>query len=71
VDKEAIREIHLKRSQQYSEEDYRRLESLMYDKFSLRLESAQVLSWFSPSHHVVDPVVSSSSGMTFKHAAKL
>ncbi|KAF9652010.1 vacuolar protein sorting-associated protein 13 [Thelephora ganbajun] len=41
ADKELIREIHLKRSQKYSEEDYRRLESLMYDKFFLRLESAQ------------------------------
>ncbi len=32
----------MKRSQQYSEEDYRQLESLMYDKMFLRLEDAQV-----------------------------
>lgn len=43
VDKEAIRTIQSKRSQQYSEEDYRQLESLMYDKVSLRLEDAQVI----------------------------
>lgn len=43
ADKAVIREIHVKRSRKYSEEDYRRLESLMYDKFFLRLESAQVL----------------------------
>jgi vacuolar protein sorting-associated protein 13A/C len=42
VDKEAVREIHLKRNSRYSEEDYKRLESLMYDKMSLRLEAAQV-----------------------------
>jgi vacuolar protein sorting-associated protein 13A/C len=45
VDKQVLKEIHLKRSQKYNEEDYRRLESLMYDKFFLRLESAQVPFW--------------------------
>lgn len=49
MDKDVIKEIQLKRSQKYSEEDYRKLESLMYDKFSLRLESAQVGSLFSSS----------------------
>lgn len=43
VDKEAIRAIQSKRSQQYTEKDYRQLESLMYDKVSLRLEDAQVI----------------------------
>ncbi|KAG6336571.1 hypothetical protein ID866_2509 [Astraeus odoratus] len=41
VDKNILREIHAKRNQQYSEEDYKRLESMMYDKMFLRLESAQ------------------------------
>ncbi|KAJ3515399.1 hypothetical protein NLJ89_g1777 [Agrocybe chaxingu] len=41
VSKEAIRTIHQKRNQKYTEEDYRNLESLMYDKMSLRLEDAQ------------------------------
>ncbi|KXN90021.1 Vacuolar protein sorting-associated protein 13 [Leucoagaricus sp. SymC.cos] len=43
VDKEAIRTVQSKRNQQYNEEDYRRLESLMYDKLSLRLEDAQFI----------------------------
>lgn len=42
ADKDAIRAIHLKRNQQYSDEDYKNLEELMYDKVSLRLEAAQV-----------------------------
>ncbi|KAJ7634302.1 vacuolar protein sorting-associated protein 13 [Mycena polygramma] len=41
ADKGAIRAIHLKRNKQYSDEDYKELESLMYDKVSLRLEAAQ------------------------------
>ncbi|KAH7883589.1 vacuolar protein sorting-associated protein 13 [Phlebopus sp. FC_14] len=41
ADQSALREIQAKRSQKYSEDDYRRLESLMYDKMSLRLEAAQ------------------------------
>ncbi|KZT30580.1 vacuolar protein sorting-associated protein 13 [Neolentinus lepideus HHB14362 ss-1] len=41
ADKNSIREVQLKRNQQYTEEDYKRLESLMYDKLSLRLEAAQ------------------------------
>lgn len=42
VAKEAIRTIHQKRNTKYTEEDYKNLESLMYDKMSLRLEDAQV-----------------------------
>jgi len=41
VEKKVLREIQLKRNQQYSDEDYKRLESLMYDKMSIRLEAAQ------------------------------
>ncbi|SRR6266702_2468842 len=40
--KEAIRQVHLKRAQQYTDDDYARLESLMYDKLNLKLEDAQV-----------------------------
>lgn len=43
VDKETINEIHSKQKNQFSEEDYRRLEGLMYDKFLLKLDSTQVL----------------------------
>ena len=42
ADKDTIRDVRLKRNQKYSDEDYKRLESLMYDKFLLRLEAAQV-----------------------------
>ncbi|KAF8846387.1 vacuolar protein sorting-associated protein 13 [Paxillus ammoniavirescens] len=41
ADKTAMRELQAKKNQQYSEEDYRRLESLMYDKMLLKLEAAQ------------------------------
>ena len=40
--KEAIRTIHQKRHQKYKDEDYKQLESLMYDKLFLRLQDAQV-----------------------------
>jgi vacuolar protein sorting-associated protein 13A/C len=40
--KDAIRRIQLKRSQQYTDDDYAKLESLMYDKLNLKLEDAQV-----------------------------
>lgn len=41
ADKGALREIHAKRNQPYSEDDYKRLESLMYDKMLLKLQAAQ------------------------------
>jgi len=47
VKKRDIREIHSKQRLQYSDEDYARLESLMYDKFSLKLESTQVRAYRS------------------------
>ncbi|KAF8974033.1 vacuolar protein sorting-associated protein 13 [Flammula alnicola] len=43
VAKEAIRTIHQKRNKKYTDEDYKNLESLMYDKMSLRLEDAQFI----------------------------
>ena len=48
VAKEAIRMIHQKRNQQYTDEDYKNLESLMYDKFYLRLQHAQVAFFGAP-----------------------
>jgi vacuolar protein sorting-associated protein 13A/C len=44
ADKEAIRTIRLKRNQKYTDEDYHYLESLMYDRMSLKLDDAQVSS---------------------------
>lgn len=41
--KEAIQEIHSKRNKQYTEADYKRLESMMYDRLTVRLQAAQFL----------------------------
>ncbi|KLO14457.1 hypothetical protein SCHPADRAFT_996578 [Schizopora paradoxa] len=41
VSKKDIQEIDEKRKQQYTDEDYRRLESLMYDVYNVQLKSAQ------------------------------
>jgi vacuolar protein sorting-associated protein 13A/C len=43
VDKDTLRDIQAKQQQQYTDEDFRQLENLMYDKFSLKLQSTQVL----------------------------
>ncbi|KAJ9613902.1 Vacuolar protein sorting-associated protein 13 [Cladophialophora chaetospira] len=43
VDKATMNDIHAKRKQQYTDEDYEQLSALMYDKFHLKLESTQVL----------------------------
>lgn len=51
VDKDQVKEVQSKRGKQYSNDDYRQLEDLMYDRLSLRLESTQVrmLLFFSQS----------------------
>ena len=43
IDKATMREIQSKQKQKYTDEDFRRLENLMYDKFLLKLDSTQVL----------------------------
>ncbi|KAI4089812.1 MAG: hypothetical protein LQ344_005177 [Seirophora lacunosa] len=43
VDKETMREIQSKQKKKYSDEDFKQLEGLMYDKFLLKLDSTQVL----------------------------
>jgi vacuolar protein sorting-associated protein 13A/C len=43
VDKDTMKEVQSKQKQAYSDEDYKRLESLMYDKFLVKLSSTQVL----------------------------
>lgn len=43
VDRQAMKEIQAKQKRQYSEEDYKQLEHLMYDRFLLKLDSTQVL----------------------------
>lgn len=43
IDKETMRDIQSKQNKKYSEEDYRQLEGLMYDRFLLELHSTQLL----------------------------
>ncbi|KAG8709546.1 hypothetical protein FRC08_018268, partial [Ceratobasidium sp. 394] len=43
VSKSAMRAIDEKKKRQYTEDDYTHLESLMYDRFSVKLHSAQLL----------------------------
>lgn len=43
VDRHTMKEIQAKQKRQYSEEDYKQLEHLMYDRFLLKLDSTQVL----------------------------
>ena len=43
ADKNAVREVQSKQTQQYTDKDFQQLESLMYDKFNLKLDSTQVL----------------------------
>lgn len=43
IDKSTIREVQSKQKHAYSDEDYKQLESLMYDKFLLKLQATQVL----------------------------
>ncbi|KAF3939905.1 hypothetical protein ABW19_dt0201163 [Dactylella cylindrospora] len=43
VQKDSVLEIQAKQSTQYTEADYEKLESLMYDKFLLQLHSTQIL----------------------------
>lgn len=42
ADKAAVGQVKAKEKQEYGDEDYQRLESLMYDKYYVKLESAQV-----------------------------
>ena len=43
VDKETMQDVQSKQKKQYTDEDFRQLESLMYDKFKLQLSSTQIL----------------------------
>jgi vacuolar protein sorting-associated protein 13A/C len=43
VDKHTLKNIQAKQKQAYTDDDYKRLESLMYDKFLVKLSSTQLL----------------------------
>lgn len=47
VDKDIIAEVQAKETKKYNEDDYKQLESLMYDKFTVNLSSTQVFKIFS------------------------
>lgn len=65
--KEAIKEIQSKRKLDYTDEDYRRLENMMYDKVSVRLKDAQVREC-TQAEHRSSHMYSSYSVMTFSRA---
>ncbi len=43
VDKDTLRDIQSKQKKKYTDDDYKQLEGLMYDKFLLKLDSTQAL----------------------------
>lgn len=43
VDKETMKEVQSKQNQKYTDDDFKRLETLMYDKFIVKLTSTQLL----------------------------
>lgn len=43
VDKDTMKDIQSKQKKKYTDEDFKRLEGLMYDKFLLKLDSTQLL----------------------------
>jgi vacuolar protein sorting-associated protein 13A/C len=65
VDKKTLQDIQSKQQQQYSDEDYRKLENLMYDKFNLKLESTQVL--IGPSIEETRAQLEQDSGLKNYH----
>lgn len=42
ADQEQLNEVQAKRGRQYSDDDYKQLEELMYDRVLLKLDSTQV-----------------------------
>ncbi|KAF1944820.1 vacuolar protein sorting-associated protein 13 [Clathrospora elynae] len=65
VDKETLRDIQAKQQQQYTDEDFRKLENLMYDKFNLKLHSTQLL--IGPSIEETRAQLEQDSGLKNYH----
>lgn len=65
VDKATLTEIQFKQRQSFTDEDYKRLEGLMYDKFLLKLESTQVL--IGPSIETTKAQLQAKDGTKFMH----
>ena len=70
ADKKAIQEINAKRKQQYTDEDYKQLESMMYDRLTVRLQAAQVRIYAPRNGILLTFVHSSLSGTTYNRVAK-
>ncbi|KAH6603756.1 vacuolar sorting-associated 13 [Trichoderma cornu-damae] len=60
VDQETLKEIQAKQRQSYDEEDFKRLESAMYDRFIVKFTSTQVL--IGPSIEETKSNLTSSGG---------
>ncbi|KDE03795.1 hypothetical protein MVLG_05736 [Microbotryum lychnidis-dioicae p1A1 Lamole] len=66
ADQAAVDQVKAKERQEYHDEDYQRLESLMYDKFHIKLESAQLL--IGPSLKVcLEALDDGGDGQSHKH----
>ncbi|KAM0254853.1 hypothetical protein ACHAQJ_006345 [Trichoderma viride] len=68
VDQETLNEIQSKQRQSYSEEDFKRLESAMYDRFIVKFTSTQVL--IGPSIEEAKSHLTSKSGGSPLHVVE-
>ncbi|EHK46915.1 hypothetical protein TRIATDRAFT_316915 [Trichoderma atroviride IMI 206040] len=68
VDKETLNEIQAKQRQSYNEEDFKRLESAMYDRFIVKFTSTQVL--IGPSIEEAKSQLTSKSGGSPLHVVE-
>jgi vacuolar protein sorting-associated protein 13A/C len=68
VDQETLNEIQSKQRQSYSEEDFKRLESAMYDRFIVKFTSTQVL--IGPSIEETKSQLASKSGGSQLHVVE-
>jgi vacuolar protein sorting-associated protein 13A/C len=71
ADKDAVLQVQSRRKKEYTEADWKSLEDLMYDKFTLKLESAQVsISHSYISCSCADLIISFFWAMTSSRAAR-
>jgi vacuolar protein sorting-associated protein 13A/C len=70
ADKDAMVKVQSMRKHEYTDADYKRLESLMYDKFTLKLEAAQVCN-FAFELPPPDRISSSFLETILRHVVKL
>ncbi|KAL7793859.1 hypothetical protein V8C37DRAFT_80245 [Trichoderma ceciliae] len=68
VDQETLKEIQSKQRQSYNEEDFKRLESAMYDRFIVKFTSTQVL--IGPSIEETKSQLTSKAGGSQLHVVE-